>query len=313
LDTRDYFSFLRLKGLGVLELLRLYSLLLLLLPVLPLTLYWIASSMETLPFTLGWLLFFCVALVVVASAILGHAMARSILDPLHLLVQGAEKVQDGEYGHVIDLTDVTDAPKEFRQLMRAFNRMSATVQQNVETIQTSSRTDQLTGMYNRRHLMAEGYRILSVALRADKPCSCLMIDIDHFKNVNDTYGHPVGDKFLIHIAGCLRTAIRESDMAARFGGEEFLVLAPNASLAEALLLATRIREIVASTPLVLGSITVNNTVSIGVAEYAPEPQFGSNVLEDMIEKADKALYRAKQCGRNRVESWPLPEDPLNCP
>jgi diguanylate cyclase (GGDEF)-like protein len=313
LDTRDHFPLLRLKGLGVLGLLRLYSVLLLLLPVLPLSLYWIASNLETVLLPLGWLMFFCVALVVVASALVGHAIARTVLDPLRMLVQGAEKIQDGDYGHVINLADAKDAPTEFKQLMRAFNRMSATVQQHVDTIQTTSRTDQLTGMCNRRHLMAEGYRILSVSLRAGSPCSCLMIDIDHFKDVNDTHGHPVGDKFLIHIAGCIISAVRESDMAARFGGEEFVVLAPNATLAEARLLAERIREIVAATPLKLGPATINNTVSIGVAEFDPEPQFGSNILEDMIEKADKALYRAKDCGRNRVESWPFSDATPNCP
>jgi len=313
LDIRQHFPFLRLKGLGVMGLLRLYSMLLLLLPVLPLSLYWLAEHVDSMPASLGWLMFFCIAMVVVASAVLGHAIARALLDPLRLLVQGAQRIQDGEYGHIIDLADTAEAPREFKQLVRAFNRMSTTVQEHIDTIQTTSRTDQLTGMCNRRHLMAEGYRILSVALRAGSPCSCLMIDIDHFKLVNDTHGHPVGDKYLIHIARCIASAIRESDMAARYGGEEFVVLAPNASLAEARMLASRIRDAVAVNPLVLGPIRLDNTVSIGVSEYSPEPEFGSNILEDMIEKADKALYRAKECGRNRVESWPFATGPGYCP
>lgn len=306
MNPRDRLPPLRLKGLGVLGLLRLYSALLLLLPVLPLSLYWLASHLEALPISLEWLLGICMALVVIFSALLGHAIARTILDPLRQLVQGADKIQDGEYGHVIDPAATRDAPMEFKQLVRAFNRMSTTVQEHIETIQTTSRTDQLTGMCNRRHLMSEGYRILSVALRANKPCSCLMIDIDHFKDVNDTHGHPVGDRYLIHIAGCIASAIRESDMAARYGGEEFVVIAPNASLAEAATLAERIREVVAATPLKLGAVLLNNTVSIGVSEYSAEPQFGASILEDMIEKADKALYRAKLSGRNRVETWPFP-------
>jgi len=92
-----------------------------------------------------------------------------------------------------------------------------------------------------------------------------------------------------------------------------VVLAPNASLAEARSLAERIREIVAAHPLQLGTITIRNTVSVGVAEFNEEPMLGANILEDMIEKADRALYRAKQCGRNRVESWPFPETPPQCP
>ncbi len=312
MESRDLLPPLRLKGLGVLGLLRLYSGLLLLLPVLPLSLYWLASHLEALPISLEWLLGICIALVVIFSALIGHAIARTILDPLRLLVQGAEKIQDGEYGHVIDPAATHDAPTEFKQLVRAFNRMSGTVLEHIETIQTTSRTDQLTGMCNRRHLMSEGYRILSVALRADKPCSCLMIDIDHFKDVNDNHGHPVGDRYLIHISGCIASAIRESDMVARYGGEEFVVLAPNAALGEAVTLAERIREVVAATPLKLGNVVLNNTVSIGVAEYSPEPQFGASILEDMIEKADKALYRAKLCGRNRVETWPFPDGPPDC-
>lgn len=313
MDARKNLPALRLKGLGVMGLLRLYSALLLLLPVLPLSLYWLAIRLHVLPVSLEWLLLLCLGLAVLLSALLGHAIARTILDPLRLLVKGAQKIQDGEYGHMIDPAATSDAPTEFKQLVRAFNRMSATLLEHIETIQTTSRTDQLTGMFNRRHLMAEGYRVLGVALRAGSPCSCLMLDIDHFKNVNDTHGHPVGDKFLIHMAGRIQAAIRESDMAARYGGEEFVVIAPNASLDEAVRMAERLRQDVAANPLRLGNLVLDNTVSIGVAEYDPEPTFGSNLLEDMIEKADKALYRAKQCGRNRVETWPFPDAPDRCP
>ena len=313
MDAHGRFPFLRLKGLGILGLLRLYSVLLLLLPVLPLTLYWLATSFYNMPIALGWLLLLCIALVIILSALLGHTIARTILDPLRLLVQRANKIQEGEYGHLINLTATMDAPTEFKLLVLAFNRMSNTVRQHVETIQTTSRTDQLTGMCNRRHLMSECSRVVSVALRGGKLCSCLMVDIDHFKDVNDTYGHPIGDKYLIHIAQCIGKATRLSDIAARYGGEEFVVLAPNASLDEARILAERIRESVAATPLDIGPVHLNNTVSIGVAEYNSEPEFGSNMLEDMIEKADKELYRAKQCGRNRVETWPLPSTPPTCP
>ncbi len=138
-----------------------------------------------------------------------------------------------------------------------------------------------------------------------------MLDIDHFKQVNDTYGHPVGDKFLIHIVACIAATIRESDLAARYGGEEFVIIAPNASLDEARTLAERIRALVAEHPLVISGATIDNTVSVGVAEYAPEPRFGASVLEDMIDRADQALYRAKQGGRNRVECWTAPEPPAD--
>jgi len=305
----------RQHGLSLLALLRVYSVFLLALPALPLALYLIEPDLKDfgVPLPLEGLLLLCVFLVVLCAAVLGHAIVRTILVPLRLLVEGAERIQAGEFGHVIDLSAAPRAPQEFRRLVDAFNRMSATVAQHVETIETTSRTDQLTGLCNRRHLMSEGYRILSVALRAGRPCSCLMVDIDRFKQVNDTHGHPIGDKFLIHIAGCIASAVRESDMVARFGGEEFVVIAPNASLPEARKLAERIRTNVAANPLDVGPLRLNNTVSIGVAEYDADPEFGSNLLEDMIEKADKALYRAKQHGRNRVETWPFPQEPDNGP
>ncbi len=309
---RSVFSRLHPRGLGLLNLLRLYSLLLLLLPAIPAGLLLLSTDLDLFS-RLDFLLLASLGLPVLASAVLGHSIVRAFLGPLRLLLRAAERVQDGEYGHIINLAEHPGAPEELVQLVQAFNSMSVTVRQHVETIQATSRTDQLTGMCNRRHLLAEGYRIINVAIRARRPCSCLMIDIDHFKLVNDEHGHPVGDRYLIHIAGCIMAATRESDLAARYGGEEFVVLAPNAGLEEARTLAERIRVSVAESPLKLPTAVLNNTVSIGVAEYSMEPDFGANILEDMIEKADKALYRAKQFGRNRVESWPFTQDPGHTP
>ena len=300
--------------LGLLNLLRLYSLLLLLLPAIPAGLLLFYTDADIFHNSrMDLLLLASLGLPVIASAVLGHAIVRALLGPLRLLLEGAEKVETGEYGHTIDLSRHPGAPEEMVHLVGAFNRMSDTVRRHVETIQATSRTDQLTGICNRRHLLAEGYRIINMAIRANKPCSCLMIDIDHFKLVNDEHGHPVGDRYLIHIAGCISAATRDSDLAARYGGEEFVVLAPNASLEEACTLAERIRATVAESPLNVRTGILNNTVSIGVAEYSMEPEFGANILEDMIEKADKALYRAKQFGRNRVEAWPFPQDPSHAP
>ena len=298
---------------GLLALLRLYSLLLLLLPAIPAGLLLLYMEADLPNNRIDLLLLACLCMPVIASAILGHRIVRALLGPLRLLLQGAQRVADGEYGQTIDLSDHPGAPEEIVHLVGAFNRMSNTVLRNVETIQATSRTDQLTGLCNRRHLLSEGYRLINMAIRGNSPCCCLMIDIDLFKQVNDKHGHPVGDRYLIHIAGCIAAATRDSDLTARYGGEEFVVLAPNASLEEALTLAERIRATVAESPLNVSTGVLHNTVSIGVAEYSMEPQFGANILEDMIEKADKALYRAKQSGRNRVETWPFPLQPGNEP
>ncbi|MDQ7836826.1 MAG: GGDEF domain-containing protein [Humidesulfovibrio sp.] len=310
---KSIFSRLRKGRLGLLNLLRLYSLLLLLLPAIPAGLLLLYTNADILHSRINILLLLCLTLPIIASAVLGHAIVRALLAPLKLLLEGAEKVENGDYGHTIDLSDHPGAPEEMVHLVGAFNRMSETVRRHVDTIQATSRTDQLTGICNRRHLLAEGYRIINMAIRSGKPCCCLMLDIDHFKQVNDNHGHPVGDRYLIHIAGCIASATRDSDLTARYGGEEFVVLAPNANLAEARTLAERIRIAVAETPLKVPSGILNNTVSIGVAEYSMEPEYGANILEDMIEKADKALYRAKQFGRNRVETWPFPQEPSQAP
>ncbi len=308
---QSLFSRLHPSRLGLLGLLRLYSLLLLLMPAIPAGLLLIYTDMDLPHDRIDLLLLACLSLPVLASAILGHGIVRALLGPLRLLLQGAQRVEEGEYGHTIDLSGHPGAPEEMVHLVGAFNRMSDTVRRNVETIQATSRTDQLTGLCNRRHLLSEGYRLINMAIRGNTPCCCLMIDIDHFKLVNDKHGHPVGDRYLIHIAGCIAASTRDSDLTARYGGEEFVVLAPNASLEEARTLAERIRATVAESPLKVRTAMLNNTVSIGVAEYSMEPQFGANILEDMIEKADKALYRAKQSGRNRVETWPFPRQPSN--
>jgi len=307
------FSRLRPSRLGLLGLLRLYSLLLLILPAIPAGLLLLYTNADLLHSRLNLLLLLSLCLPVVASAVLGHGIVRALLGPLKLLLEGAGKVENGEYGHTIDLSGHPGAPEELVHVVGAFNRMSDTVRRHVDTIQATSRTDQLTGICNRRHLLAEGYRLVNMAIRSGKPCSCLMIDIDHFKLVNDEHGHPVGDRYLIHIAGCIVAATRGSDLTARYGGEEFVVLAPNANIEEARTLAERIRVAVANSPLRLPTAILSNTVSIGVSEYSMEPEFGANILEDMIEKADKALYRAKEFGRNRVETWPFSRQPSHAP
>ena len=310
-------AFLRPKSLGFVELLRLYSAMLLLLPFASVGLFllveWTAGGLDVFKGRLELLLLVSVALPVLVSAPIGHSLARTLSTHLRLLAQSAQRVQEGDYGHTIDEDLYRNSPTELLQVAQAFNSMSQTVRSHVETIEATSRTDLLTGMCNRRHLLAEGFRVLNIAIRAGSACSCLMLDIDHFKNVNDTYGHPIGDRVLIHVAGVIAANIRESDLGARFGGEEFVVLAPNSGLNESVILAERIRTAIANSSVMVGNERIVVTVSIGVAEYDMDPSFGANVLEDMIEKADKALYRAKGNGRNRVEAWPFPTAPEHTP
>jgi len=158
-------------------------------------------------------------------------------------------------------------------------------------------TDPLTGLLNRYGLQVILGNQLAQARRYGKPVSCLMIDVDKFKVVNDTYGHPSGDAALRQVAGILKEAVRGSDVVFRYGGEEFMVLLPDTMLEGAVALAEKIRMLTASHPFGEGERIFFLTLSVGAAVLR-EGESGS----DMIMRADAALYRAKALGRNRVET-----------
>jgi diguanylate cyclase (GGDEF)-like protein len=168
----------------------------------------------------------------------------------------------------------------------------------------SGLTDFLTGWHNRRYLNARLKEELARAQRQGTNLTCLVIDLDRFKQINDQHGHLVGDMALREAAQRVDAHIRGSDAAARFGGDEFVVLAPGISSEQAAVLAERIRIAVAETPLTIPSgATLNMTVSIGVAGImlSREEADLKAAAERLLSDADAALYRAKQLGRNRVE------------
>ena len=156
-------------------------------------------------------------------------------------------------------------------------------------------SDDLTGALSRRGLRELGGRMLS--LQANQPTSVavLMMDVDHFKAVNELYGHPVGDDVLRQVTQLTRERLRDDALLARYGGEEFTVLLPVRGHLEASSVAERLRQTLANTPCETRSGPVSITVSIGVAFHQPD-----HTLEEAIEKADACLYQAKQAGRNRV-------------
>jgi diguanylate cyclase (GGDEF)-like protein len=156
-------------------------------------------------------------------------------------------------------------------------------------------TDSLTQIPNRRALLKEMEHTL--AQRTTLPMSLLMIDVDHFKRINDTYGHLAGDDILRSVAGRLARRLRRQDILGRYGGEEFCVLAPNTDEQGVIKLAEALRETIAHTPLATGRHELTVTVSIGYAQC----HSGSDpCLNELISKADTALYAAKQAGRNQV-------------
>lgn len=168
----------------------------------------------------------------------------------------------------------------------------------------SGLTDFLTGWHNRRYLHARLKEELARAQRQGSGLTCLLIDLDRFKQINDQHGHLVGDMALREAAQRVDAHIRDSDAAARFGGDEFVVLAPGISPEQAAALAERIRQAVSEAPLeVSNGLNLQLTVSIGVAGVVVDRNESDlkAVAEQLLAQADAALYRAKQNGRNRVE------------
>ncbi len=165
-------------------------------------------------------------------------------------------------------------------------------------------TDVLTGWHNRRYLVERLREELARARRDGTHLACLMLDVDHFKRVNDTWGHAAGDAVLIELARRVEGEVRQSDVAARYGGEEFVVLMPGTEARSAAPLAERIRCAIAASPVELGDgESVLTTASIGIASV--DPSRTDSELEPigkrLLAEADAALYRAKSAGRDRVE------------
>jgi diguanylate cyclase (GGDEF)-like protein len=167
---------------------------------------------------------------------------------------------------------------------------------SVERMEELATTDSLTGLSNRRHFLDLASAEWDRTLRYERPLSILMMDIDHFKSINDGHGHAVGDHVIADVADVCREQKRSSDIVARIGGEEFIVLLPETDLASAVIVAERLRQQIAARDVDLGTRIVRVTVSIGVAELQP----GMTSIHELIKLADRALYVAKRTGRNRV-------------
>lgn len=173
--------------------------------------------------------------------------------------------------------------------------------QRIDSLETENITDPLTRVFNRRYLDRRLDEEVARSRRYALPLSILMLDIDHFKQVNDTYGHQAGDVTLTTLGNLLKTAIRELDVVARYGGEEFLVICTNTAIDGAGLVAERIRKLVESLRIDIpvdnrGSQSIQIHISIGVAGLCAK----ADTKEKLVQVADQALYRAKKEGRNRV-------------
>ena len=173
-----------------------------------------------------------------------------------------------------------------------------TSQRLQEEIQAQARRDTLTDAFNRRAFTEFADKEWSRSVRNDYPLSMLTVDIDHFKNFNDQYGHQTGDAALVQVSRVAQSALRASDVWCRYGGEEFVALLPNTTLSQAMAIAERLRQSVERTTIVSARGSLSVSVSIGVAERSSN----HSSIEEVLAISDAALYKAKAAGRNRVSS-----------
>lgn len=198
--------------------------------------------------------------------------------------------------------DITERKLNERLLMQANQELQSHVKKIEQLrmeLQEQAIHDPLTGLYNRRYLAEYLAHELKRAERENIPISLLLMDVDHFKSINDSYGHKTGDKFLIAIAEVLQNNSRGSDIACRYGGEEFILVLPGTDIQIAYDRAEQFRLQCAQIKIQYEKVEISITVSAGIATYPDHAE----MAEDLILKADKALYHSKQHGRNRVTIW----------
>lgn len=218
----------------------------------------------------------------VIAVIAGFFLSRSIILPIRALQDGVFRFGQGDNSFRV----VLDRFDEFGQLAKTLNAMAERLEY-----------DALTGVYNRQEFHRRLKNELDRSLRFGHTCTLLMLDLDHFKKVNDTYGHPCGDDALRAVTMRLLKDVRNFDSVARYGGEEFVVIMPETGTTGARAVAERLRESVSSQPITTtrGAV-LNLTISIGMAAFPAD----ARSEDELIAAADQAMYAAKLQGRNRV-------------
>lgn len=240
--------------------------------------------------------------LLLALLTVGWALRRWILAPIAALRTSTEKIRHGDFA--IDLPP--DGSDEIADLSRSFERMARAVtestrelehkvRERTEELRQLTEIDPLTGLLNRRGMSERFEKEIARQARQGGELGLLLLDLDHFKRINDTYGHAAGDLALCEVAKVIQHSKRGYDHAARWGGEEFLLLLPNCAEADLLVIAERIRESIRALKIQAGNQTFAFTVSIG-AHHPNMPQ----TLDAMLQKADSALYAAKEAGRDCV-------------
>jgi len=222
-----------------------------------------------------------------------------------IMLTGEDDQADKVQGLDLGADDYITKPFQYPELMARIRAAKRIVDLQKELLESNRRlerlsiTDGLTKLYNHRHLQDELARAFEESQRYQRPLSFVIVDLDFFKKVNDTYGHAIGDEVLKAISNIFQSSIRTTDLAARYGGEEFALMLPETVLEDAINFAEKIRSIIESTAIETQAGPISATVSIGVSTV-PHPRIHSP--KELIVAADKALYRANKNGRNQVQA-----------
>ncbi|MBI3014897.1 MAG: GGDEF domain-containing protein [Candidatus Tectomicrobia bacterium] len=225
--------------------------------------------------------------------------------PANLLAaakKGIEKGIDGSNFHLEEFPPAK-ARKVLDRLEEALRQANgpADLLEELDRMESLSITDGLTGIFNYRYFQIRLRGEILRTRRSLEPFSLLLLDIDYFKRINDTYGHLIGDQFLRELSQLIQANSREIDQVFRYGGEEFAIILPRTRTREAFVLAERLRRKVASQVFTAEGIGVSLTISVGINTYQGEPEVNQN---DLVHRADQALYQAKTRGRNMIYSEP---------
>jgi diguanylate cyclase (GGDEF)-like protein len=240
------------------------------------------------------------------GAVLGHEIRQdeAFRTRYIIMLTGEDEPQDKVDGLNLGADDYITKPFQHPELLARVRAGKRIVDLQKELVASNRRlehlsiTDGLTKLYNHRYFQDELSKAFETTSRYGRPLSLALLDLDLFKKVNDTHGHAAGDEVLKNVAQLFMGSIRSADIAARYGGEEFAVIMPETTAADAAMFAEKIRARVEESPASFNDTVIPVTISIGVAS-APAARIKSP--RDLVEKADKALYRAKHNGRNQVQ------------
>lgn len=234
------------------------------------------------------------SLAAAAAALILLCARKKVLVPMKQLAENIRSMQKHE-----SMVKYPCHDDDMGVMLRRFYSMKEQIDIDLEDLKRAGFTDALTGLYSRRYFFQVAQHQAQVATRNGHPSCILMCDADHFKQVNDSYGHLVGDEALKHIAKLIADNVRESDVCARFGGEEFIILLNNSNMDNSILIGEKIRAAIERTPCKHNGISLSMTISIGAADIRGALESDVN---DAFDRADKALYAAKNGGRNQVRN-----------